>query len=87
MRSLHLHGVGRREREEGREREREEIPLALRATRPHTVGYIGECDQEEGVIDREAALVLFRVAAGERLRQTLAEQGLVSQNTLIEWFL
>jgi len=29
-------------------REREEAPLALRATRPHTVGYIGVCDQEEG---------------------------------------
>ena len=34
-----------------REREREHAPLALRATRPHTVGYIGGCDQEEGVIE------------------------------------
>ena len=29
----------------------EEAPLALRATRPHTVGYIEVCDQEEGVIE------------------------------------
>ena len=26
-------------------------PLALRAARPHTVGYVGGCDQEEGVIE------------------------------------
>jgi len=44
------HGVERREREE-REGESEEAPLALRATRPHTVGCIGGCDQEEGVIE------------------------------------
>jgi len=31
-------------------REREEVPLALHATRPHTVGYIGVSDQEEGEI-------------------------------------
>jgi len=31
--------------------ERQQAPLALRATRPHTVGYIGGCDQEEGVIE------------------------------------
>jgi hypothetical protein len=51
------------------------------------VGYIGGFDQEEGVVDPEAALVLFRGAAGERLRQTLAEQGPLSQNVLIRWFL
>ena len=34
-------------RKQGR-REREESPPALRAARPHTVGYIGGCDQEEG---------------------------------------
>ena len=33
-----------------RERERKEAPLAIRATRPHTVGYIGGSDQEKGVI-------------------------------------
>ena len=31
--------------------ERKEAPLALRATRSHTVGYIGGCDQEEGEIE------------------------------------
>jgi len=42
---------GARCREARERREREEAPLALRATRPHTVGYIGVCDQEQGVID------------------------------------
>jgi len=60
QRPLHLgrlyygeHGVERREREERErgEREREEAPLALRATRPQTVGYIGVCDQAQGVIE------------------------------------
>ena len=40
------HGVERRVM-----REREEASLALRATRPHTVGYSGACDQEEGVVE------------------------------------
>ena len=35
-------------RERGRERKRDEAPLALRATRPHTVGHIGGSDQEQG---------------------------------------
>ena len=39
------------ERERDREREREEAPLALRAARPHTLGYIGGYDQEQGVIE------------------------------------
>jgi len=39
----------RRERE--RERNREEAPLALRGTRPHAVGFTGECDQKQGVIE------------------------------------
>ena len=39
-----------REREGAREREREEAPLALRAARPDTLGYIGRCDQEQGEI-------------------------------------
>ena len=38
-----------RAKERERERERE-APLALRATRPHTVGYIRVCDQEEGAV-------------------------------------
>ena len=29
-------------------REREETPLTLRATRPHTVGYVGVCDCKRG---------------------------------------
>jgi len=37
----------KREREarerEARERERQQAPFALRATRAHTLGYIGEC--------------------------------------------
>ena len=41
----------REEREGEREREREQALLTLRATSPHTVGYIGACDQEEGVIE------------------------------------
>ena len=40
----------RRDREE-RARKREEVPLALRAARPHTVGSILVCDQEEGVVE------------------------------------
>ena len=43
------HGVGRGERGE-RERERAEALLSLRATRPHTEGCRGVCDQEERVI-------------------------------------
>ena len=39
--------VKRGQRERG-ERERNEAPLALRATRPHTVRYIEVCDQERG---------------------------------------
>ena len=31
--------------------ERKEAPLALRAARPHTVGYTGGCNQEEGEIE------------------------------------
>jgi hypothetical protein len=43
---------GERARERGEsERESEKAPLALRATRPHTVGYMGVCDQEEGAFD------------------------------------
>ena len=44
-----LWGARCREARERGEREREEAALALRATRPHTVGYIGVCDQEQGV--------------------------------------
>ena len=32
-------------------RERDNRLRALRATRPHTVGYIGGCDQEQGEIE------------------------------------
>ena len=32
-------------------RERDKRSRALRATRPHTVGYIGACDQEQGEIE------------------------------------
>ena len=35
----------------GGRRERETAPLALHSTRPHTVGYIGERDPEEGKIE------------------------------------
>ena len=38
----------KREIERERERKREEASLALRATRPHTVGFIGGCGQEQG---------------------------------------
>jgi len=34
-----------------RERKRDNRLRALGATRPHTVGYIGECDQEQGEIE------------------------------------
>ena len=34
-----------------RDRERHNRLRALRATRPHTVGYIGGCDQEQGGIE------------------------------------
>ena len=34
-----------------REREREEAPLVIRATRPHIVGHVGVCDQEEEEIE------------------------------------
>ena len=42
-----LQGAQSGEAREEREREREEAQLALRAIRPHTVGYIGRCDQED----------------------------------------
>ena len=42
-----LGSVEGREKGEGG-REREEALLALRAAHPHTVGYVGVCDQEEG---------------------------------------
>ena len=38
-------------RERAKEGEREKAAIALRATRPHTVGYIGGCDQEQGVVE------------------------------------
>ena len=37
--------------ERQKERERENRLQALRPARPHTVGYIGVCDQEQGVIE------------------------------------
>jgi len=39
----------------GTERERKQAPLALGATRPHTVGYIGGCGQEQGEIESRRA--------------------------------
>ena len=36
---------------QGGERERYNRLRAPRATRPHTVGYIGGCDQEQGEIE------------------------------------
>ena len=47
-----------------RVRERDNRSRALRATRPHTVGYIGGCDQEEGEIEcpgRAMALAPTRI--------------------------
>ena len=44
----------------GKQRERDNRLRALRATRPHTGGYIGGCGQEEGVIEREARSTTFR---------------------------
>jgi len=42
-----------REREGGREREREIRLRALCPPRAHTLGYVGECDQEQGGGERE----------------------------------
>ena len=64
-----------RETERESEREREEAPLALRAARPHTVVYIGGCDQEEGEIECPNASLcsqdVRRGGAGETRGQPL----------------
>jgi len=68
------HGVERREREE-REREREEAPLALRATRPHTVGYTGVCDQEQGLIECTEGSVVVETLRTEVREKRISNKG------------
>ena len=50
-----------------RERYRDNRLRALRATRPHTVGYIGGCDQEKGRSN------VLNAEGGSRV--TLSEEG------------
>ena len=48
---MHLGDSGHNARARGGERERREIDVGLRAlcpSHPHTLGYIGVCDQEQG---------------------------------------
>ena len=54
------------QRGERERREKAEGPRALRASRPHTVGYIGGCDQEEGVVGDVPRLILADVRLPER---------------------
>ena len=59
--------VLRGESERRGEREREEASLALRAKRPHTVGFIGVCDQEKGWSNIQGAVsVHLRVSRARR---------------------
>ena len=51
-------------------RKKREIPnrlRALRATRPHTVRYIGECDQEQGEIESLCIRLPKKIRASGRL--------------------